>query len=194
MPKAAGLITSIQANELRTRLAQLAIETVLRFSRETGVERPAERSGRLSIARTQQHAALIQRERSRRWGVDGEVIDPLEVQRLAPYIELDGIVAACGIPGDVYIEESGSLFIAYQEAAAKHGWTVIGYTPVSGIRMRQGGVIGVTTPGGEIATPVVMDEARAWARQVGRLAGVTVPVVPMRHQLYTTERDRKSVV
>uniref|UniRef100_A0A7C2WEB4 FAD-binding oxidoreductase n=1 Tax=Thermorudis sp. TaxID=1969470 RepID=A0A7C2WEB4_9BACT len=187
-PRAAGLFKLIQGDELRTRLAQLAIETVLGFSEETGVHLPVERSGSLLVARTEAHAAMIHREaeQSRRWGVDLELIDAVEAQRLAPYLEPEGILAACFIPGDVYIEEPASLLTAYQEAA-KCGVAIFGYTPVTGIRVRDGEVTGVTIPGGEIATPVVVDAAGAWARQVGRLAGASVPVVPMRHQLYITQ-------
>lgn len=189
-PRAAGLFKLIQGDELRTRLAQLAIETVLGFSEETGVHLPVERSGSLLVARTEAHAAMIQREaeQSQRWGVELELIDAVEAQRLAPYLEPEGILAACSIPGDVYIEEPASLLTAYQEAAAKRGVAIFGDTPVTGIRVRDGEVTGVTIPGGEIATPVVVDAAGAWARQVGRLAGASVPVVPMRHQLYITQQ------
>lgn len=187
--RAAGLFKLIQGDELRTRLAQLAIETVLGFSEETGVHLPVERSGSLLVARTEAHATMIHREaeQSRRWGVDLELIDAFEVQRLAPYLEPEGILAACFIPGDVYIEEPANLLLAYQEAAAKCGVAIFDYTPVTGIRVRDGEVAGVTIPGGQIAAPVVVDAAGAWARQVGRLAGASVPVVPMRHQLYITQ-------
>ncbi len=188
-PRAAGLFKLIQGDELRTRLARRAIDTVLGFSKETGVPLPVERSGSLLIARTEAHAALILREaeQSRRWGVELELVDATEVRRLAPYVEPDEIRAACWIPGDVYIEEPASLLEAYQEAAAKRGAAICGHVPVTGIRVRAGEVAGAVTPSGEIAAPVVVDAAGAWAREVGRLAGAEVPIVPMRHQLYITE-------
>ncbi len=188
-PRAAGLFKLIQGDELRTRLAQLAVETVLGFGEETRVPLPVERSGSLLVARTEAHAAMIYREaeQSRRWGVELELIDAVEAQRLAPYLEPEGILAACSIPGDVYIEEPASLLTVYQQAAVRHGVMIFGHTPVTGIRVCNGEVAGVTIPGGEIAAPVVVDAAGAWARHVGRLAGASVPVVPMRHQLYITQ-------
>lgn len=187
-PRAAGLFKLIQGDELRTRLARLAIDTVLGFSEETGVPLPVERSGSLLVARTEAHAALILREaeQSRRWGVELELVDAAEAGRLAPYVEPDEIIAACWIPGDVYIEEPASLLGAYQEAAAKLGVAICGHVPVTGIRVRAGEVVGVMTTSGEIAAPVVVDAAGAGAREVGRLAGAEVPVAPMRHQLYIT--------
>jgi len=188
-PRAAGLFKLIQGDELRTRLARLAIDTVLGFSEETGVPLAVERSGSLLIARTEAHAALLLREaeHSRRWGVELELVDTTEVRRLAPYVEPNEIRAACWIPGDIYIDEPASLLGAYQEAAAKRGVAICGHVPVTGIRARAGEVAGVVTASGEIAAPVVIDAAGAWAREVGRLAGAEVPIVPMRHQLYITE-------
>jgi glycine/D-amino acid oxidase-like deaminating enzyme len=91
------------------------------------------------------------------------------------------------LPNDAYIEEPASLLEALQQAGERLGVTVLGHTPVSGIQIAEGEVRGVVTSRGEIATPVVVDAAGAWARIVGDMAGAEVPVVPVRHQLGITE-------
>jgi glycine/D-amino acid oxidase-like deaminating enzyme len=63
---------------------------------------------------------------------------------------------------------------------------VIGNSPVTEITVDKGEITGVTTPHGSISTPRVIDAAGAWARAVGALAGVEVPVAPVRHQLLIT--------
>lgn len=188
-PRAAGLFKLIQPDVTRTRLSALSIHKALYFAQEMGVELPVTRSGSVMLARTEAHAALIRREvvQSQAWGVEVELIDPAEAHRLAPFLEPQGILAAAYTPGDIYIEEPSSLLDAYLAAARRRGVQVIGEKPVTGVRLRNGEVASVVTPRGEIAAPVVVDAAGAWARLVGQLAGAAVAVAPVRHQLLITE-------
>ena len=188
-PRAAGLFKLIQGDQARTRLAQLSIRTVTHFEAETGVSLPVTRSGSLMVARTPEHADLIYTEaqRSGGWGVALEMVDGGEARRLAPFLQPDGIRAACHTPADLYIEEPSSLLHAYLQAAELRGATMVPHTRVIGIRLQNGAVSGVVTSQGEIGTPVVIDAAGAWARRVGELATATVPVMPVRHQLLITE-------
>lgn len=188
-PRAAGLFKLIQGDLARTRLAQLSIKTVTHFEAEAGVPLPVTRSGSLMVARTPEHADLIHTEaqRSGAWGVALEMVDGPEARRLAPFLNPDGIRAACHTPADLYIEEPSSLLHAYLQAAEVCGATMVPHTRVTGIRVQNGAVSGVVTPQGEIGTPVVIDAAGAWARRVGELAAATVPVMPVRHQLLITE-------
>jgi glycine/D-amino acid oxidase-like deaminating enzyme len=66
------------------------------------------------------------------------------------------------------------------------GMRTIGHTPATGISIRNGAVHAVQTPAGSIETPLVVDTAGAWARAVGRMALVDVPIQPIRHQLRIT--------
>ena len=188
-PRAAGLFKLIQADETRTRLAQLAVEIVSRFQALTGVPLAVEHSGSLLIARTPEHARMLEHEhaQSAAWGVALEAVDGAEAARLAPALAPQGIRAAVHAPGDVYIEEPASLLQAWLQALDTLGVSVLGETPASGIRVVNGAVAAVQTAQGEIETPIVVDAAGAWSRAVARLAGVDAPIVPMRHQLVITE-------
>lgn len=187
-PRAAGLFKLVQADPTLTELARLSVEIVTRFERATGVPIPHVRSGSLLLARTAAHAAMIRAEaaQSRQWGVEVEEIAPTALHDDAPYLEQTGILAAIDVPGDIYIAEPSTLLAAYQTAGERLGMTVIGETAVTAIRMERGRVAGVVTPRGEVRTPVVVDAAGAWSPIVGTLAGVTIPVAPVRHQLRIT--------
>ena len=187
-PRAAGLYKLIQADETLTRLAQSSIEVVRGFSEATGIPLSFVQSGSLLAARTPEHAALVddEAEASSQWGVELEKIDEAGVHRIAPYLTGRGIRSAYFIPGDIYIEEPRSLLDAYMAAIGQLGSLVVGETPVTGILVDNGEITGVSTSRGDIATPLVIDAAGAWARGLGALAGVEVPVAPVRHQLLIT--------
>lgn len=186
--RAAGLFKQIQADETLTRLAALSIDIVANLAAEAGVPAPVVRSGSILAARTPAHAAMIRREAeaARAWGVELETIDGAEARRRAPYLRGAGLLVACHIPGDVYVEEPRSLLEAYRRGAERLGARVIGHAPATAIRLERGRAAAVVTPRGEIRTPTVVDSAGAWVKGVGALAGTAVPVATLRHQLAIT--------
>ena len=187
-PRAAGLFKQIQTDVTRTRLAALSIQIVTRFEALTGIRLPFVRSGSLMAARAPAYAELLREEadQARAWGVEIELVDDAEARRLMPYLGAGTTMAACHTPGDIFVEEPASLIMAYLQACASLGIDVLGHTPATGIRLKDGEVASVLTPEGEIATPIVIDAAGAWARQVGQLAQAHVTIAPVRHQLYIT--------
>ena len=187
-PRAAGLFKLVQADETLTRLAQLSIRIVTGFEADTGVAMPHVRSGSLLLARTPAHAELVRAEAaaSRAWGVELELVDAATVHRLAPYLTGEGVLTACHIPGDIYVEEPPTLLAAYRTAAERLGVEIVGHTPVTALRTRNGRVASVVTPRGEVRTETVVDAAGAWAAAVGELVDVHVPIAPVRHQLLIT--------
>lgn len=187
-PRAAGLYKLVQADETLTRLAQSSIEIIRGFSQATGIPLPYVESGSLLAARTAAHAAMVDDEAraSAGWGVELEQLDAAGVHRIAPYLSGKGIRSAWFIPADIYIEEPRTLLDAYMTALGQLGSHVVGEAPVTEILRRDGEIVGVATPRGEIATPLVVDAAGAWARGVGALAGTDIPIAPVRHQLFIT--------
>jgi glycine/D-amino acid oxidase-like deaminating enzyme len=187
-PKAAGLFKMIQASDTKTRLARLARNIVTGFETESGVPMPHMKAGSLFVARDPLHAGMVdaETEDARGWGVSLERIDGREAERLCPYIDSDRFLAVYHVHDDIYIEEPRSMLMAYWQAGTALGMQVIGHTPVTGIRTSGGAVSGVETVAGSIETPVVIDAAGVWSRLVGAMAGVDVPVLPVRHQLRIT--------
>lgn len=187
-PRAAGLYKLVQASEVKSKLAALSIEIIEGFAEESGQPLAYVKSGSILAARTPEHAEMIDAEvaQSREWGVEIEDIDAADLVRIAPYLSGRGVRRAYHIPGDIYIEEPAWLLRAYLDALDARGVRVIGNTPVTGITVTDGAISGVSTSAGSIETPLVVDAAGIWSRQVGALAGAAVAIAPVRHQLLIT--------
>ncbi|MGE5137121.1 MAG: NAD(P)/FAD-dependent oxidoreductase [Gemmatimonadota bacterium] len=186
--RAAGLFKSVQADELRTRLARRSIGMAVAFADWAGVPLAVQRPGSFLIARTAQHREFLRRElaQSRGWGADVREADPGQLAGRLSYYRPAGGEYALWCPEDAYIEEPMSLVRAYLAACGLHGAVVLENEPVTGIPLAGGRVAGVETASRSITAPVVVDAAGGWARQVAGLAGAEVPVAPVRHQLLIT--------
>jgi glycine/D-amino acid oxidase-like deaminating enzyme len=186
--RAAGLFKSVQADELRTRLARRSIARAASFADWAGVPLQVARSGSFLIARTAQHRELLARElaQSRGWGADVREADPAGPGQRLSYYRAAGEQFVLWCPEDIYIEEPVSLILAYLAACRLHGVMVAEDEPVMGIPVTGGRVAGVQTDSRVITAPVVVDAAGGWVRQVAELAGAWVPLAPVRHQLLIT--------
>jgi glycine/D-amino acid oxidase-like deaminating enzyme len=184
--RAAGLFKSVQADELRTRLARRSITKAATFADWAGTPLAVARSGSFLIARTGSHREFLCRERdqSRRWGAD--VREATTTPPQLSYYHPVGDDFALWCPEDIYIEEPASLIQACLAACQRHGAIVTENEPVIGIPVTAGRVVGVETQHRSITAPVVVDAAGAWVRHVAELAGAQVPVTTVRHQLMIT--------
>jgi dimethylglycine dehydrogenase len=115
-------------------------------------------------------------------GVPAELVGPERLRELHPLLDASGISAAAYLPTDGHVDPSG-LTHAFVRAAPSV--RVRRRTPVVGIRRERGRWI-LDTPAGEVRAQIVVNAAGQWARQVGRLAGVDLPIVPMEHQYVVT--------
>jgi glycine/D-amino acid oxidase-like deaminating enzyme len=187
--RAAGLFKCIQADAFRTGLARRSIEKICTFADWAGVPAEVMRTGSVMIARTEQHARILEVEatRSRAWGVDVELLDPSALDDRVSYYRPTGGESAVWCPSDVYIEEPGDVVDAYVAACLAHGVEVLEGEPVVAITTTAGHVDGLETVVRRIQARVVVDAAGAWSRMVGELADADVAVAPTRHQLLITE-------
>jgi len=187
--RAAGLFKSVQADELRTRLARRSIDRAVSFGDWAGADLDVRRSGSFIIARTGEHQALLVREarQSRGWGADVRDAGPAELREQLSCYQPGGGELALWCPEDVYIEEPMSLIGAYAAAGRRLGVELIENEAVVAVTMSGGRVAGVETTGRSLAARAVVDAAGAWTRQVAGLAGTDVAVAPVRHQLLITE-------
>lgn len=187
-PRAAGLSSQVRATPALTRLAQRAVAKLAAFTAETGQPLRFTQSGALKIARTERDAEQLAREVARgdTVGVDIDFVSVAEARRRLPILGERGIVAVTWSPTDCNVEPS-ELPIGYCRAAEKLGAVLLPHTPATGFEISSRGMEGVRTPGGTIATRVVVDAAGGWARVVAAELGGRLPVVPTRHQLLITE-------
>jgi glycine/D-amino acid oxidase-like deaminating enzyme len=186
--RAAGLFKSVQADELRTRLARRSIERARTFADWAGTPLAVAASGSFLIARTDQHREYLHRElaASRGWGADVREATPAQLAGGLSYYTPARDDYALWCPEDVYIEEPDSLIQACLAAVRRQGGVVSENEAVTGISVTAGRVTAVETERRTVTAPVVVDAAGAWVRQVASLAGAWVPVAPVRHQLLIT--------
>ncbi|MBO8196537.1 FAD-binding oxidoreductase [Streptomyces oryzae] len=118
-------------------------------------------------------------------GVPTRMTGPEEAQRLCPYVSTDGLVAAAYSPTDGHARP-GLVVQGYARAAAAAGVTLAAHTEVTGLDTAGSRVTRVHTSHGSLSCSTVICAAGAWSRQIGDMAGVGLPVRPVRRQLAFT--------
>ncbi|MER7787142.1 FAD-binding oxidoreductase [Streptomyces sp. NPDC097640] len=118
-------------------------------------------------------------------GVPSRMIGPGEAQRLCPYLGTDGLVAAAHSPADGHARPA-LVVRGYARAAARAGVTFATHTAVTGIDTTGDRVTAVHTDRGRIACATAICAAGAWSAEIGAMAGVGLPVRPVRRQLAFT--------
>lgn len=185
---AAGLVGQLRATHNLTRLATYGGDLYERLEAETGQATGFRRPGSISLARTRGRMEELRRGASmaRCFGVDIEVITPSEAGRLWPLIRTDDLVGAVWIPRDGRTDPIDTTR-ALAKGARMGGATVLENVAVTAIHRKNGAVTGVSTTAGDIACEVVVNAAGMWARELGRMAGVTVPLHASEHFYMVTE-------
>ncbi|MGY3238984.1 glycine/D-amino acid oxidase-like deaminating enzyme [Bradyrhizobium sp. USDA 4448] len=187
-PRAAGMVSCVRKGDLMIGLIKDACRKIETFTEETGQPLDWVHSGSLRIARRPQDAEVIKDdlERGRRMGLDVDLISPEQASRLNPFLKPTGVVAAMRIGDDRYFDPA-QVAVGFARAAAAQGATLLPKTDVLAVNITAGNVTGVTTAKGIIESPIVVDAAGAWTRQVAEASGIGVPLVPTRQQLIITE-------
>ncbi len=189
--RAAGLFKSVQADELRTRLARRSITLAATFAEWAKEPLAVASSGSFLIARTPEHRDYLRRElaQSRGWGADVRAAEPGQLAAALSYYRPNESDFALWCPEDVYIEEPAALIAASLAACRGLEVMVAENEAVTGILVDGGRVAGVETGRRTITAPAVVDAAGGWVRTVAGLAGARVPVATVRHQLLITAPD-----
>ncbi len=129
---------------------------------------------------------LAERAKHRYMGLETEIVGPEEIAKLAPIVNLDGIIGALYDPLDGHLDPSGTTH-AYAKAARMGGAEIHLHTKVIETNQRPDGTWDVVTDKGAIHTEHVVNAGGLWAREVGAMAGVYLPLHPMEHQYLVTE-------
>ena len=127
---------------------------------------------------------------SRTFGLPLELLSADEAAALFPLMSTDGVRAASYLPTDGYLDPS-QLTYALAEGAREGGCRIYTHTRVTGIDVEAGRVRGVQTEWGPIEAEVVVNAGGMFAAEIGRMAGVRVPVVPFAHEYLVTQPFRE---
>src|SRR5439155_2738854 len=187
-PRAAGLASTVRGTDLMTVIASRAATMLAEIEAESGQDFGIVRPGSLKLARMLEDVTVLvaEQERATRHALGAQLIHADDVSTLHPLLEPAGILAALHVPSDLYFEPS-QVAIGLVLAAARAGAAFVPEAEVSGIRRDGDRVTGVETDRGTFSAGVVVDAAGAWAGQLAALAGVRIPLVPMRHRLFITQ-------
>src|SRR5262245_62370675 len=185
---AAGLVGQLRATQNLTRLAKYGADLYERLEAETGQATGFRRPGSVSLARNAERMHELKRLASmaRCFGVEVEVIGPAEAGRRWPLIRTDDLVGGLWLPRDGRTNPIDTT-LALAKGARQGGATIVENVAVTAVRTRGGAVAGVVTTRGEIACEFVVNCAGMWAREVGAMAGVAVPLHASEHFYIVTE-------
>ncbi|MFO1058322.1 MAG: FAD-dependent oxidoreductase [Dongiaceae bacterium] len=185
---AAGLVRGMLYSRNLTRLAQYSIDLYRRLEAETGQATGLKQNGSISIAANAERWEEIRRGASmaRAFGVEVEQISPREARDKWPLLEIGDVVGAVFFPQDGQVNPADTT-MALARGARLGGARIVEDCKVTGIRVRDGRAGGVVTAEGEVAAEVVVNCAGMWAREVGAMAGVDVPLHAAEHFYAVTE-------
>ncbi len=184
---AAGLCTQFNPSLNITKLLMRSLDLYASLEAETGQPVSLHRNGSVRLATSQDRLDEFRQRQStaKVLGLELELIGPDELARLFPLLQTDGVLAAAYLPGDGHVDPS-SVTVALAAGARDRGATIHRHSLVTGIERRGGGWL-VRTTGGEIEAEIVVNAAGQWAREIGEMVGVRLPIVPLQHQYVVTE-------
>src|SRR5262249_17451243 len=164
-----------------------SVELYRTLGAEVGLETGWREVGSLRLASSGERMEELARQAgwAKTFGLQLDLISALEAQELFPPMAIDGVLGAAFRPTDGYIDPS-QLTLALAGGARRGGAEIETHTRVTGIGVHRGRVTGVETDKGRIETEIVVDAGGIFAGEIGRLAGVNVPVIPMAHEYLVT--------
>jgi sarcosine oxidase subunit beta len=186
--RAAGGVRAQFSDELNILLGARSLEAFTRFAHRPGQEIDLHQVGYLFLLSRPQDveefegAVALQNS----LGVNSRMIDVAEAKRLSPMIETDGLLAAAYSPDDGHCTPE-SVVLGYATAARRAGAVLRTGTRVVGFERRGDRLAKVVTDQGSIAADTVVCAAGAWSAGVGELAGIALPVQPVRRQVMFTQ-------
>ena len=185
---AAGLVGQLRATQNLTRLAQYTTTLLQELEAETGQATGFKQTGSLAIANNSERFEELKRGASmaKCFGLEVEVIGPREAAELWPLMNAKDLVGGVYLPGDGQTNPTDTTQ-AYAKGAKMRGAQIFENVKVTGVHQKDGRASGVATEYGDIHSEYVVNCAGMWARQVGRLAGVSIPLHAAEHFYVVTE-------
>jgi glycine cleavage system aminomethyltransferase T/glycine/D-amino acid oxidase-like deaminating enzyme len=184
----AGLVGQLRSSVSLTRMMMYSADLYRRLHAETGVDPDWHEVGSLRLASGPERMQELQRLAGwgQTFGLPMSIVTTEEALQRFPMFDPAGILGAAFLPTDGHLDPSG-LAYALAEGAKRRGAEIRTGVRVTGVEVESGRVTGVQTDRGEIRADVVVNAGGMYANQLGRLAGVEVPVVPFAHQYLVTK-------
>ena len=184
----AGLVGQLRGSLSLTKMMMASVDLYRTLGDEVGLDTGWHEVGSLRLASSEERMEELRRQAgwAKTFGLPLELISARRARELFPPMSEDGVLGAAYLPTDGYIDPS-QLTLALAEGARRGGAEILTSTRVTAIGVENGRVTGIETDSGSIETDVVVNAGGMFAGELGRLAGVTVPVVPMAHEYLITK-------
>lgn len=178
---APGLVGQLRSSVSLTKMLMYSVE-LYRKLQVNGVPGYME-VGSLRLASSKERMEELQRQTgfAKGVGLAVELISASEAQRLFPLMSMKGVEGALYLPTDGSARAT-VLAMAMANAAQERGATYYPHTRVTSIDVKDGRVQAINTTQGNIRTDIVVVATGIWSPRIGRMAGVTIPLIPMQHQ------------
>ncbi|MGA2294903.1 MAG: FAD-dependent oxidoreductase [Acidimicrobiales bacterium] len=184
----AGLVGQLRQSLTLTRMMMNSVDLYRSLGQEVDLETGWREVGSLRLASSAERMEELQRQAdwAETFGLPLHLMSAEEAQALFPVMTTDGVYGAAFLPTDGFIDPS-QLTLALAKGARQRGATIYTDTRVTAIDVREGRVRGVETSRGRIECEVVVNAGGIYAYEIGRMAGVHVPIIPMAHQYVITK-------
>jgi sarcosine dehydrogenase len=186
---AAGLVGQLRSSASITKVLKYSVDLYKGLATETGLDTGWKMTGCLRLATTADRWTEYKRlaTTARSFGMDMELVSADEVKRMWPLMDTSDLIGASWLPTDGQASPS-DITQSLAKGARMHGAKIVEGVTVTGFRMDGRRITHVETDQGEIACDKVVNCGGMWARQLGAMAGVAVPLHPVKHQYIITEK------
>ena len=187
--KSMGGVRAQFATPVNIEMSLYSINFFAHFDEVVGHPADYRPHGYLFVATSEQHMNHLKanHERQRALGLKNvEFVTREEIVKTVPQLRADDIIGGTFCPTDGFVDPH-SVMMGFMLSARERGARLWLDTEVVGIDVENGRVAGVETSRGRVETRAVVNASGAWASDVARMAGVDLPVVPLRRQLVPTE-------
>ena len=185
---AAGLVGQLRTSANITQLLGYSVALYDALEAETGLASGWKMNGGLRLACNPARWTELKRQATsaRSFGLEMQLLTPREAQKLWPLMEISDLVGAAFLPTDGQVNPA-DITQSLAKGARMHGARIFEDVNVLGVELERGRVMAVQTSAGRVRCEVIVNCAGQWARQVGALAGVNVPLVSVQHQYLITD-------
>ncbi|MGB2440953.1 GcvT family protein [Planktomarina sp.] len=185
---AAGGFHTLNGDTNMAALQGYTIKLYRELEAITGMSCGLHHVGGVTLADNQDRFDMLVAERAkhRYMGLETEIIGPDEIAKIAPVTNIDGIIGGLYDPLDGHLDPSGTTH-AYAKAARMGGAHIETHCKVLSTTQRADGTWDLVTDKGAVHAEHIVNAAGLWAREVGAMAGVYFPLLPMEHQYIVTE-------
>ncbi len=187
--KSMGGVRAQFATDVNIRMSLYSIPFFARFEEVTGHPSGYKPHGYLFMAANDRHMEYLRKNSARQKALglkNVELLSPDDIRHVLPQLRSDDIVGGSFCPTDGFVDPH-SVMTGFMARAIERGAELWRGTEVTGICIEKLSVSGVLTSNGPVAAPVVVNAAGPWAAAVARLAGLHLPVQPLRRMLVPTE-------